>query len=139
MAKPAVAPVRRDGGRPRPLGDPRRDLGRAGEDIATRHLAQLGYEIVARNVRLPGGELDVVAREGDCLVFVEVRARRGRSHGTPEESITPAKQARLRLLAEAYLQALPVPPPNCRIDVVAVEFSPNGRLLRVDLYRDALA
>ena len=132
-----MAPHPNDGGRPLP--DPRRGLGRAGEEIAVRHLARQGYEIIARNVRLPGGELDVVAREGNCLVFVEVRTRRGHGHGTPEESITPAKQERLRLLADAYLQALPVPPPNCRVDVVAVELSPDGRLLRVDLYKDALA
>ncbi|MHB1134030.1 MAG: YraN family protein, partial [Chloroflexota bacterium] len=106
-------------------------------ELAARYLVGLGYRILARYLRLPGGEIDILAREGDCLAVVEVRTRRGRSHGTPEESVTPAKQARLRLLAERYLQTLPEPEP-CRVDVVAVELSPAGKLLRLDLYRDAL-
>ena len=118
--------------------DARQGLGRAGEELAARHLSGQGYRILARNLRLPGGEIDILAREGDCLAVVEVRTRRGRTHGTPEESVTPAKQARLRRLAEAYLLTPPEPVP-CRVDVVAVELTPDGRLLRIDLYRDALA
>lgn len=123
---------------PRPV-DARRGLGRLGETLAARHLAGQGYTIIERNYRCAEGEIDIVAREGDCLVIVEVRARRGRAHGTPEESVTPAKQERLRRLAETYIQTLDPAPEAYRVDVVAVELSPAGRLLRIDLLRDALA
>lgn len=118
---------------------PRQGLGRLGENLAVAHLQRQGYTILERNHRLPGGEIDVVARDGDCLVLVEVRTRRGTNYGTPEESLTPTKQRRMRHLAEAYVEALPEPPPAYRVDVVAVELSPAGRLLRVEIIEDALA
>jgi putative endonuclease len=65
--------------------------------------------------------LDIVAQDGDTLIFVEVRTRRGNRFGTAEESITPAKQARLVELAQTYLQDIPRPNPPWRIDVVAVQ------------------
>jgi len=117
--------------------DDRRGLGRRGEDLAALHLAAQGYEIVARNWRCEVGELDLVARAGDCLAFVEVRTRRGQVLGTPEESVTPAKQARLIELALAYVQAYDWPG-DWRIDVVAVEMDRRGRLLRVDHYENAV-
>jgi putative endonuclease len=117
--------------------DDRRGLGRHGEQMAARHLASKGYEIVARNWRCETGELDLVARDGDCLVLVEVRARRGQTLGSPEESITPAKQARLADLAEAYVQVNGWAG-DYRIDVVAIEFDQQGRLLRVDHYENAV-
>lgn len=121
-----------------PASDPRRRLGRSGEEIVARYLAGHGYTVLCRNYRCPLGEIDIVAQEGDCLVLLEVRTRRGRGHGTPEESITPAKRERLRRLAEAYVQAQEHPPVAYRVDVAAVELSPRGRLLRVSLIRDAL-
>lgn len=117
--------------------DDRRGLGRRGEDLAALHLTARGYQIVARNWRCGVGELDLVARDGDCLAFVEVRTRRGRALGTPEESVTPAKQARLIDLALAYVQAHDWPG-DWRIDVVAVEMDGRGRLLRVDHYENAV-
>jgi putative endonuclease len=117
--------------------DDRRGLGRWGEDLAGRHLAARGYEILARNWRCKTGELDLVARDGDGLVFIEVRTRRGEALGTPEESVTPAKQARLIALAEAYVQAHDWPG-NWRIDVVAVEVDRRGRLVRMEQYENAV-
>jgi putative endonuclease len=117
--------------------DDRRRLGQRGEDLAARHLAARGYEIVTRNWRCEAGELDLVARDGDALVFVEVRTRRGEALGTPEESVTPAKQARLIVLAEAYVQAHDWLG-DWRIDVVAVEMDRRGRLLRVEQYENAV-
>lgn len=117
--------------------DDRQGLGRRGEELAARHLAAQGYEILARNWRCETGELDLVARDGDCLALVEVRARRGRVLGTPEESITVAKQARLVALAEAYVQEYDWPG-DYRIDVVAVELDRRGRLLRVAHYENAI-
>lgn len=117
--------------------DDRRGLGRHGEDLAARHLAAQGYEILVRNWRCAAGELDLVARDGGCLAFVEVRTRRGQEMGSPEESITPAKQARLVTLAEAYLQEHDWAGP-WRIDVVAVEMDVRGRLQRLDHYENAV-
>ena len=100
--------------------DKRKQTGRRGEDIAAAYLAGKGYRVIERNWSCPTGELDIITQEGDCLVFVEVRTRAGARFGGPEESITPAKQARLIELAQAYLQQMAAPCPSWRIDVVAV-------------------
>jgi putative endonuclease len=117
--------------------DDRQGLGRRGEDLAARQLGAKGYQIVAQNWRCETGELDLVAREGECLVLVEVRTRRGRSMGSPEESITAAKQARLIALGEAYVQENDWGG-DWRIDVVAIEMDRQGRVLRVDHYENAV-
>ena len=109
-----------------------------GEDIAAAHLGEQGYQILARNWRCPAGELDIVAREGETLAFVEVRARRGDRYGTPEESITPAKQAKLVELAQTYLQENGLSDENWRIDVVALEMDRRGRVKRLNLIRNAV-
>lgn len=117
--------------------DDRAGLGRHGEELAAQHLTAKGYDIVARNWRCEAGELDLVARDGENLAFVEVRTRRGQALGSPEESITLAKQVRLIDLAEAYIQAEGWPG-GWRIDVVAIEMDRRGRLLRVDHYENAV-
>lgn len=119
----------------------RRGLGRLGEDLAAEHLQQRGYRIRARNYRIAMlGEIDIVAEDGDCLVFIEVRTRRGRAYGTPEESITVAKKMRLVQLAMSYrqLHAASALPADERIDVVAVELTPAGRLFRIDVIENAV-
>ncbi|MBO8162411.1 MAG: YraN family protein [Brevibacillus sp.] len=78
-------------------------LGRYGEELAAGRLVELGYRILARNVRFRTAELDIVASEGDTLVFVEVRTRRGSSRGTPAESIGWHKRKKLREAALYYL------------------------------------
>jgi putative endonuclease len=115
----------------------RRQLGNAGEEIAVRELARRGYVVRERNWRCPEGELDIVAEQGYMLVFVEVRTRRGDRFGTPEESITPSKRAHLIAAAQAYLQAHSL---DCdwRIDMVAVEMSVRGELVRVDVIENAI-
>lgn len=119
--------------------DPRRGLGARGETIAAGYLRHQGYTILDRNWRCPRGELDLIAKEGETLAFVEVRTRRGlRSGPTPEESITPAKQRKLIELAQLYLQAQGLEDVDWRIDVVAVEMDGQGRLQRVELIRDAV-
>ena len=116
----------------------KRKLGRRGEDIAAAHLSRQGYAILARNWRCPHGELDIVAREGETLTFVEVRARRGDRLGTPEESITPAKQSRLVELAQTYLQETGQTDQDWRIDVVAIEMGWRGEVKRINLIRNAV-
>ena len=116
----------------------RQQLGNVGEEIAVRELARRGYVVRERNWRCPEGELDIVAERDEALVFVEVRTRRGDHFGTPEESITPAKRAHLIASAQAYLQAHPLEERDWRIDVVAVEMSPRGELVRVDVIENAI-
>ncbi|GAB2488306.1 YraN family protein [Jatrophihabitans fulvus] len=80
-------------------------VGRFGEQVATEHLAAAGYEIVARNWRCRHGELDLVARDGEALVFVEVKTRSSAAFGVPAAAVDPRKIARLRRLAGAWLEA----------------------------------
>lgn len=110
----------------------RRALGAHGEALARRHLESLGYEIVEQNVRLPGGELDIVARDGSTLVFVEVRSRRTGSFGTPTESVDWRKRRRLAALAERYLHSRRLGEVPCRFDVVGITWSAGEDSPRVD-------
>lgn len=106
--------------------DKRKQTGRRGEELAAGYLQQKGYAIIERNWRCPVGELDVIAQDGLTLVFVEVRTRQGSRFGRAEESITPAKQARLIELAQTYLQEKTISPQAWRIDVVAIQIE-GGR------------
>jgi putative endonuclease len=110
----------------------RQGVGRRGEDLAARHLQQLGLDIVARNVRLPGGEIDLVAREHDELVFVEVKTRIGDESLAPDELVDAAKLARLERLAQMYVARLDRADRDWRIDVVAVVIARGGHLVRID-------
>jgi putative endonuclease len=93
--------------------------GARAEALAAEHLRAHGLAIVARNYRTRFGEIDVIAREGAMLVFVEVRMRRSASFGGPLASITPAKRRRLVLAARGYLAALGREPP-CRFDAIVM-------------------
>jgi len=97
-------------------------LGKRGEDLACEELERRGYEIIARRVRVRSGELDVIARDGETLVFVEVKARAGREFGSPAEAVTPVKQRRLARLASEYLVRQRLPECPCRFDVVSIHF-----------------
>jgi len=110
----------------------RRELGDRGETIAANYLKQRGYELLETNYRCPWGEVDLILREGDCLVFVEVRARTGDAFGTPAESVTYVKRERLVATAETYLQALEVMPKEWRIDLVSIVFAGAGGRPRVE-------
>lgn len=128
-------------------GDGRKALGRQGEDLAAAHLESAGWQIVARNWQSHGhghrGEIDIVARDGDYLVFVEVRTRRAAANGAipnlgrPEDSVTPRKQLQLAQIAYAYLYDFPWRGP-WRIDVVALELTRDGATARFAHYRDAV-
>jgi len=109
----------------------RKRTGNLGETLAADYLRQHGYAIVARNWRCATGEIDVIARHGDTLIFVEVRTRHGARHGSPEESITPRKQAKLIELAYEYLATMDVPPVNWRIDVIAVVLGRQNSVERI--------
>ena len=94
--------------------------GRAGEDAAARYLESLGYRILRRNVRGPDGEIDILARDGNVLVFVEVKARARRTFGSALGAVDARKRARIRALAADYLQFLPAQT-KVRFDVVAFD------------------
>jgi putative endonuclease len=110
-------------------------LGAFGESWAAGYLSRRGYTILERNVRYRRGEIDIVAREGPDLVFVEVKCRRGTRFGPPEESITPRRFARLATAIQEYLQRSDLDPTSYRVDVVALEVSSAGRVTRCQLLR----
>ena len=86
------------------MKDPRRQLGDAGEDLAAAALKKQGYKILERNYVCPLGEIDLIARQGKTYVFIEVKTRKNDRFGAPQEAVNPAKQRKLRLLADYYLK-----------------------------------
>lgn len=116
----------------------RRDVGMLGEKLAKDFLKKRGYRIRETNYRCPQGEIDIIARDRDYLVFVEVRTKKSAQFGSPEESITPAKMHRLIAAASRYQQDHRNLPPSCRIDVVAVELNGEGKPSRIELIENAV-
>ena len=105
--------------------------GASAEDRAAAALEAAGYSIVARNWRCGAGELDIIAREGDVLAFVEVRSRASSSHGHAAEMVSPGKQRQVTRVAGMYLAIARPRYTFLRFDVVAVTGA------RIDLFRDA--
>ncbi len=98
----------------------RATVGREGEDAAVRLLEESGYIVIARNVRLPGGEIDIIARDRDVIAFVEVKARGSRQFGRALGAVDARKRRTLRALAADWLQ-IAAPQARARFDVVTVE------------------
>ncbi|HOU41535.1 MAG TPA: YraN family protein [Promineifilum sp.] len=117
---------------------PRQRLGSWGEGVAAVRLEAEGYTIVARNWRCAAGEIDLVARDGETLVFVEVKTRRGRAYGAPEEALTPRKAEKLLQLGAQYVYEQALGDVNWRIDLVAIELDARGLLLRCEHVRNAV-
>jgi putative endonuclease len=111
--------------------DPK-SFGRAGEDAAARYLRDLGFRVLVRNLRGPSGEIDIVARDGETFVFVEVKARRSRAFGSALGAVDARKRRRLRAAAADYLQFV-APDAKARFDVLTFD----GTQPR--LHRDAFA
>jgi putative endonuclease len=108
-----------------------RTVGSQGEVLAVAHLRAQGMTILATNYRIGKmGEIDIVARDGDTLTFVEVKLRRTTKYGTPEESVTPAKQRTIRRMAEYYLMRNNISDTPCRFDVIAIEVHHNEQSIR---------
>ncbi len=97
-----------------------RRAGDRGEDLAVRYLTGAGYELVERNYRTRYGEIDLILRDGETLVFVEVKLRRGTGYGDPLESVTLRKQAQVRAIAEQYLDEAQPEFEELRFDVVGI-------------------
>ena len=110
----------------------RQVLGAAGEQLARRHLEQRGYRFVAANWRRPYGELDLIMRDGDVLVFVEVKTRSSERVITAEESLTPAQARRLLRGAQYFLaERVELASLFWRIDLIAITLTPTGAVSRL--------
>ena len=107
--------------------DPRQATGTRGESLARTDLETRGYEILDTGFRTRYGEIDIIARDGETLVFVEVRTRRGIECGTAAESVSRQKQWKVSRAAAAYLAANGGDNRPCRFDVVAIDYDPDGR------------
>ncbi len=113
-------------------------IGRAFEDAACAHLVGQGYALVTRNYRGAGGEIDIIAYDGEVLCFVEVRGKADDALGDPLETISPRKIGRVIRAARAYIAELPQPWPVMRFDVVGLTGIPphDIRLIR-DAFDDS--
>ncbi len=120
------------------MTEDRKQTGSLGEKVAAEHLIKRGYAVLQQNYRCPIGEIDIVAQDSESLAFVEVRTKRSRQFGTPEESITPTKQAKLIELAESYMQEHGNPDQPWRIDVMAVELGKGDKVTRIELIKNAV-
>jgi putative endonuclease len=109
-------------------------LGDRGERVAARYLRKQGMRVLLRGFRTPDGEIDLIARDGDTLVFVEVKARR---QGVPAEAVTPEKQRRITLAALRFLRAHRLLEQRCRFDVVAIVWPDDRREPRIEHIRNA--
>lgn len=99
-------------------------IGDKGEEQALKYLQNKGFSLVARNVRYPFGELDLVMKDSHTLVFIEVRLRKNTQYGSPLETVNNIKQGRIIKAAQAFLQDAKSKDPQCRFDVVAI--TPNS-------------
>ncbi|MFQ5583106.1 MAG: YraN family protein, partial [Calditrichia bacterium] len=96
-------------------------FGKWGEDIAEKYLREKGFSIITRNFRAERGEIDIVARDGDCVVFVEVKTGNSHKFGPPEERITMAKRRQLYKIASHYIQQNPGEEVDYRFDAVIID------------------
>ena len=102
-----------------------KEVARIGEGLAAQYLKDRGYQILELNYRLRSGEIDVIAKEGRRIVFVEVKTRRTLKFGVPQAAVTLAKQKQISKIALSYLQANNLLDAPCRFDVVAIYLSSN--------------
>ena len=109
-----------------------------GEKLAADFLTKQGYEIIETNYRCKEGEVDIIAREGEFLVFVEVRTKNSRAFGSPEESVTKRKKEHLKNVAVRYRENHDRLPVQWRIDFVAVELDRTEKPSRLEVIKNAV-
>ncbi|MCX7912130.1 MAG: YraN family protein [Dehalococcoidales bacterium] len=117
----------------------RKDIGALGERLAVAFLRKRGYAVIETNYRCPVGEIDIVACKDDAVVFVEVKTRTGDAFGSPQEAVTQDKAARLRELADYYLQTHDGLPPDWQINVVAIRLDGRGRVSHLEMIENAIS
>jgi putative endonuclease len=108
--------------------NPQQLLGRSGEDLAAGFLKRRGYRILARNYRSPLGEIDIIARERQTLVFVEVKTRRSNYFGDPKAAVTFTKQKKISRVALYYLKTTGQMHTSARFDVVSITADPEPHI-----------
>jgi len=118
------------------LVSPRIALGRAGEERAVKHLTSLGYEVIERNYRCHHGEIDIVARDGSTLVFIEVKTRRSREFGSGSEAVGNPKRKKIIQCAQEYIVLRNCEDVDARYDVVEVYFQ-DGQPVTVEVVKGA--
>jgi putative endonuclease len=111
--------------------------GRRGEEMAIRHCRGLGFEILATNYRKPFGEVDIVARDGRTIVFVEVKTRRSQAFGSPFEAVDARKQRQLVRIALDFLQCRDLTDVAARFDVIAITVDQKGQPMQLEHLRHA--
>jgi putative endonuclease len=116
--------------------DRRQSLGKLGENLACAALAERGYAIIARRYRTKLGEIDIVARDGETTVFIEVKLRTGREFGGGAMAVNAAKQRKVALMAMDYLARHRLEDRPCRFDVIAIDIV-RGNAAQVEIYANA--
>jgi len=109
------------------LSDTRITLGKLGEDIATAHLKKNGLQIITRNYRQKSGEIDIIARDGEWLVFIEVKTRKSLRYGQPFEAVTPKKQTQIGRVALDYMTRNKLLDQAVRFDVISIIVNRDGK------------
>lgn len=104
-----------------------KELGKFGEELAADFLKLKGFEIIEQNYHFGHGEIDIIAKDGDTLVFVEVKSRQNLEYGEPEYAVTKNKQAQIRKIAQGYLYEKEIEDTVCRIDVIAILIEGNKK------------
>lgn len=112
-------------------------LGKSGENYACLELERRGYEILHRRFRTRMGEIDVIARDGETLVFIEVKARRSGRFGLPAEAVGAQKRHKMMQMASSYIFARRLSNARCRFDVVSVTFGAGERLPKIEVFKGA--
>jgi len=136
LVQSIAAVFSRFGKRNSTFSDPRHALGRRGEQVAAQYLRRIGYKVLHHNYRAPkGGEVDLVCREGDTLVFVEVKTRSSEEFGTPAEAVTHSKQRLIARGGLAWLKQLGNPDILFRFDIVEVRIA--GKKAETTVIRNA--
>jgi len=119
------------------MPESRMKLGTKGEKRAAKFLKRKGYKIIQRNYRCKLGEIDIIARQSDTIVFVEVKTRQTKDFGAPQDAITAAKKNHISKVALCYIKDKNLMGQSCRFDVVAVDFSPQSRKPKIDHIENA--
>lgn len=104
--------------------------GLAGEDLAVEYLCREHYRILQRNYRYGYGEIDIIAEDGNILVFAEVKTFRSKKFGEPEDAVTKKKRDRIRKTAEGYLYQHAIDDKECRFDVIAIDWERTNPMIR---------
>ena len=117
------------------MSDARQLLGKTGEDLACEEVVRRGYAVLARRYRRRGGEIDIIARDGHTVVFIEVKTRSGADYGAGGEAVGGLKRRRMAAVALDFLARHRMTEAPCRFDVVAIDVS--GATAKIELFQNA--